>query len=332
MSPDIAHEHRSALEENPLPSRESPPRVRHASRGGWADRATHLFGFTVLTAWVVAFLMLALAPIALGASYYALPFEQRSDHEFHELLRSGGYVGLLYGVIGTGLMIVMHLYTVRKTARWLPIPGSSAWWLRFHISCGLLGPLFIIVHGAIASPRGLVEVAFWCMILVATSGSFGRYVYGHLPKTAHGLQLDLDEAREELQTLRADLVRATTRGNPEAIGEAVRLAREFDREARSVVGLVALDWEFRKRVRRVKSLLRRAALEPGQYRMARDALVSQLKLKRALEAWEVSRRLFRLWHLFHAPLAQAMYIIVVVHIAYTTLVGGALETLKAGWP
>jgi hypothetical protein len=307
-------------------------RSHTSPRADWPERVAHLFGFAVLTAWVGTFLLAALAAIVLGASYYTLPLEQRSDHEFHELLRSGGYLGLLFGIIGTGLMIVMHLYTVRKTFLRLPIPGSPAWWLRFHISCGLLGPLFIIVHAGMSGPRGLVEVAFWCMILVATSGTFGRYVYGHLPKTAQGLQLDLDQARDELQTLRADLVLATADANAETIGQAVAVARDFDHQARSLVGIVVLDWEFRRRVRRVKSLLRKAGLDRARYRTARDALVSQLKLKRSLEAWEASRRLFRLWHLFHAPLAQAMYIIVIVHVAYATLVGGALETLKAGWP
>jgi hypothetical protein len=306
--------------------------VAHTSDRHRAAAPSHLVGFTILTAWVAAFLLLALAPMALGATYYVLPLERRGEHELHELLRSGGYIGLLYGVIGTALMIVMHLYTLRKSLPRAPIPGSTAWWLRFHISCGLLGPLFVIVHAGIAGPRGLVEVAFWCMILVATSGSFGRYVYGHLPRTAHGLQLDLAQARDELQTLRAELVRATESADPAAIGEAVALVRDFDREAPSFLGIVALDWERRRRARRIRSLLRNAGLAPDRYRMAKDALLSQLELKRKLDAWEASRRLFRLWHLFHAPLAQAMYIIVAVHIAYAVLVGGALGTLAAGWP
>jgi hypothetical protein len=93
-----------------------------------------------------------------------------------------------------------------------------------------------------------------------------------------------------------------------------------------------LDWETRRRARIVRRLIWQAMLPTAERRKATKALVGQLRMKRSLEAWETSRRLFRLWHLFHAPLAQAMYVIVIVHILSVLVFGGAMRTLLEGAP
>ena len=58
----------------------------------------------------------------------------------------------------------------------------------------------------------------------------------------------------------------------------------------------------------------------------------QLALVRGMEASVVARRLLRYWHLFHRPLAGAMYVIVVVHIAGAVLFGGSLSQVAALFP
>lgn len=290
-------------------------------------------GFAFLAAWGGAFFLLSVLTLALGWEYYALPPPQRAGHLYDPLLRSNGFLGLGFGVLGTGLMLLMLIYTLRKAlprARWFP--GSASWWLRFHILCGITGPLLIVLHAGVAMPRGLIEVGFWCMLLVALSGAFGRYVFGHLPRAATGVESDLHKAREELQALRARLVADTAHVDAAAIGEAILLARDFDHEVRTLPGLVALDVEVRRRGARIRALLGQATLEPDVRQRATATLVGQLKQKRTLEAFEVSRRLFRLWHLFHAPLAQAMYLIVALHVLYALAFGGVLRTLRAGLP
>jgi hypothetical protein len=267
-----------------------------------------------------------------GGAYWFLPRGERPDHPLHEWLRPGGPVGLWLGVIGTTLMIVMLVYTLRKAApraRWLgPVPA----WLRFHMICGVMGPIYVALHAGLMWPRGVVAVAFWCMVLVAASGVFGRYVYGFFPRNAAGRVEDLDDAREELAVLREDLVVATAghTGAGRAIAEAVDLSREIDRP-RSLLGLLAMGFEVRRRARRIRSLLARTSLAPAiRRRVARD-LVDQLRMARSLAAWEVSVRLFRYWHLFHLPLAKAMYAIALLHVITALVFGGALAGLWA-WP
>jgi hypothetical protein len=40
--------------------------------------------------------------------------------------------------------------------------------------------------------------------------------------------------------------------------------------------------------------------------------------------------MFRYWHLFHRPLASAMYVIVALHVLFAVLIGGSLSHL-AQW-
>lgn len=286
------------------------------------------FGWLLLGALATVLVALAAGSLAtgLGSGYYLLPFEARPDHPYHDLLRPGGRLGVLLGVVGTGLMLAMLSYTVRK---WLPLgfPGSPAWWLRFHMLCGVMGPTLIVLHGGLYLPSGIVAVAFWCMVAVALSGVFGRYVYGHFPRTAAGLEMTASGAKASLADLRAELVAMTAGADAERLGAAVTLASDLDREVLSVFGLAGLDLEVRRRARRVRSLLAGAPLPPDVRSRATTALLGQLRMRRNLAGWQVSRRLFRYWHLFHEPLAKAMYLIVAWHVFNAVIFGGALLTL-----
>lgn len=286
------------------------------------------FGWLLLGVLASALVSLAAGSLAtgLGSGYYLLPFDARPEHPYHDLLRPGGRLGVLLGVVGTGLMVAMLSYTVRK---WLPLgfPGSPAWWLRFHMLCGVMGPTLIVLHGGLYLPSGIVAVAFWCMVAVALSGIFGRYVYGHFPRTAAGLEMTAAGAKASLADLRAELVALTPGVDAERVGAAVALASDLDREALSILDLAGLDLEVRRRARSVRSLFADAPLPPDVRSRATRSLLGQLRLRRNLAGWQVSRRLFRYWHLFHEPLAKAMYLIVAWHVFNAVIFGGALLTL-----
>ncbi|MCP4869731.1 MAG: hypothetical protein GY898_13545 [Proteobacteria bacterium] len=180
---------------------------------------------------------------------------------------------MLLGLVGTALMVAMLVYTLRKVlvrARWL---GPTSAWLHFHIVCGVGGPLCILLHsGLLVWPRGLIAVGFWCMVAVALSGGFGRYVYGLLPRASGGRELCWDAAQARLADLREVLVL----GSPAEIDTAAE---------------------------------------------------EKLRLERALKISGLARRLFRYWHLFHRPIAGAMYVIVALHVASAVLFGGSLAQL-----
>lgn len=295
-------------------------------RSGWVARAVGvgLVGFGAALAAGLA------AVLAAGWGYYRLDALGREAHPLHGALASGAGGGVALGLLGTALMLAMLAYSLRKRfspSSWL---GPVPLWLRFHVICGVAGPLFIALHGGLRWPTGLIAVGFWCMVLVALSGVFGRYVYGFLPRVHGGRALAWDEAMASLADQRAALVGATAGSRTHAVGEAMSLARDLELEASTLFDLARLDREVRRRRRRARALLAGAEL-PASSRAAALALVDdQLRLKRGLEAARVAYRMFRYWHLFHRPLASAMYVIVALHVLFAVLIGGSLSHL-AQW-
>lgn len=271
---------------------------------------------------------ISLGVLALGYDYYPLTRALRVEHPLHDVLRPGGTVGVGLAVLGTTLMLVMHVYSVRKwfpRSLWLgPVPR----WLQFHIISGVMGPVFILEHNAFLWPRGLISIGFYCMVLVAASGVFGRYVYGFFPANAAGRVEDLDETREELAKLREELVRDTEGVHAPAIQEAIAQAHDVDHQPRSVLGLLPLSAELYRRSRRIRGLLASTDLPRDRRRRAVRALVGQLRLVGSVATWEVAGRMLRLWHVFHLPLAKAMYAIVALHLFTAVVLGGSLAQLR----
>lgn len=275
-----------------------------------------------LSVWLV---LLAALALVVGAPYYLTAHAARPDHPLHDWFRPGAGIGLLLAVVGTSLMLVMLLYSVRKVLGTVEVLGPPTWWLRFHMVCGIMGPVFIVMHsGFEVVPTGIVSIGYWCMILVSVSGIFGRYLFGHFPAAAASRRLDLQFAEQRLGELRATLVAETSEAEAERIGEALRLVRDLHDEPRTLLGLLLLDIEVSRRAELVRLHLHKAKLSPKVRRRIANLLVGQLHTKKSIASWEVARRLFRYWHLFHQPLALAMYGIAGWHILTAIAFGGVL--------
>ena len=153
-----------------------------------------------------------------GWRYYWAPQDVRAYTDLHRLLRPSGPVGNLLGIAGVTLMTIMHLYTLRKKARWMSRLGSISTWLEFHIFCGVLGPVLITLHTSFKF-NGLISVAYWSMVVVVLSGFVGRYLYVRIPRSIRGIEL----TDAELITRAAEATRRLTSSDlPPAVAEMVR--------------------------------------------------------------------------------------------------------------
>ena len=224
-------------------------------------------------------------------------------------------------------MVILLLYSVHKWIPFLQFMGSSQFWMRFHLLAGLLGPLYILLHGSLKMPSGFIGLGFWFMTGVAVSGFFGRYLFGYFPAAAQGIRADLAKEVKRLDETRAQLVAATRDAHSQQVGEAVRLARDLTLEPRNLSELLVLDADVRRRADLVRILLHRAGLPAEVRGRAERTLLAQLTARRNLAGFDVARRLFRYWSLFHQPIAFAMYLIVTVHILNAVFFGGALQKL-----
>ena len=273
-----------------------------------------LIGTAIVGGMAVWLILLATLVALVGSPYYILSEAARPDHPLHIWFKPGSRVGLMCGVVGTVLMVVMLVYSVRKWAGQAPSLGAPEWWLRFHQVCGIMGPVFIILHSGIQWPSGLVAVGFWCMLLVALSGIFGRYLFGHFPKAVANKSQAIRHVRRQLHELRDRLVAETGETEDGDLVRAVQLSRTIEDRPDTLLG----------RREHVRVLIWRSKLTNPIKTAATRALIRQLDLAKSLASWNVARRLFRYWHVFHEPLAVAMYGIIVFHVTTALLFGGVL--------
>ncbi len=267
----------------------------------------------------------------VGVPYWRLPRAERELSELHVLLAPGAPIGVAMGVLGTSLMLAMLLYSIRrKLPIRVPVIGSTAAWLRFHIACGIAGPALIAMHAGLSWPQGIIAIGFWCMVLVALSGAFGRWVFGLLPRAEGGRRAAWTEVLAATRALKAELVEATAHRSGGSVGAAVREVEGLDPDdVRGFLDLFRLAREARSRRARIRRLLRSAGLEAETEERAGRVLFDALRLRRGLASIRVAGRALRLWHLFHRPLAAAMYVIVAIHVAGAILFGGSLQQLAS---
>ncbi len=258
-----------------------------------------------------------------GRDYYALPLIQRPRNPLHWQLKPGGDLGRIYGIAGLSMMLAMLSYSVRKRLPWLRRVGNLGTWLDVHIYFGVAGPLFIVLHSAF-KVGGLIAIAFWSMVAVATSGILGRFLYAQIPRTAAGDQLSLDDARR-LDAELADRLRLEF-GLAAADLERLESAESAGPAGGSLLSAL-LDLLFDPiRSRRSFARFRRHAPRlprPVLTRLARTVRQRSL-LRRRLRLWSRLHELFHYWHVFHKPFAVLMYLFAAIHVGVAYATGYAL--------
>jgi len=236
-------------------------------------------------------------------------------HAEHARLRSSGDVGLLAGLVGTGAFVLNLAYLVRKRLVRAVWTGSLRAWMGFHVATGVLGAALILVHSAYLPKSALGVLASAALAIVVGAGLIGRYLYGLVPRTLSGRELEREELRSRLERDRARLVAA---GFDAALLERPTIDPASAR--RGLLGrlgrVVAGDRDIRRATARLRRHLRGDDLLPLVRRYARD----EQWLMRYAEA----RALLGAWRFLHRWLAIAMLCIVGFHVYVAVRFGGVL--------
>jgi hypothetical protein len=231
-------------------------------------------------------------------------------------VRAGGPLGHLIGWIGTGSMIAMHVYSLRRRVRALASWGRLSTWLHVHIFLGLQGALLVTFHSmSLVTLRNLSGATIACTLVVVASGAVGRWIYSMLPKGAAGERLTARAIEEELAALTASLT-----GKLPASVEAVLAtsAPPAITPRSSLVEILRADAAARRGRKRVVAALnaeRAACAALGPELAAVRALVARrASLVGRLALLQAAERLFRRWHLFHKPLTLILLGLVALHV------------------
>ena len=122
------------------------------------------------------------------------------DYIFH--LLNWGWVGRYLGMVGTFLIVLSFLYSLRK--RKLIQFGTPKRLLQNHELLGWSGALMILVHGGIHFNAIIPWLALFAMLIVVASGLTGKYLLKDAKESFKNKQIELkarlseDEIEREL--------------------------------------------------------------------------------------------------------------------------------------
>ena len=252
-----------------------------------------------------------------GWGYYTTPLANRPHQAELRDFRAAGTIGHGLGILGSFMIILLLLYSLRKRMNVLQRAGELRIWLRYHIFLGVAGPILITLHTAF-KVGGLVAVSYWSMVAVALSGFIGRYLYQQLPRNVLGETLAVEEIEARNEAL---LVELSTRFGMDdraaSLLEDIALRKLEHRSA--PVALILLPFLNGILARQLQRWALRYA-EGDRAAAAKLAKTWALQTRR-LRLFDLIRDLFHFWHVFHKPFAFIMIIVMIVHVTVAVMLG-----------
>jgi len=247
-----------------------------------------------------------------------------NNKEFSNLTPESG-AGYWLGIIGGSLMLLLLLYPLRKKVRFLNRLGKIKYWFKLHMLFGILGPVAILFHANFSLGSTNSNVAFFSMVIVASSGLVGRYLYAKIHHGLYGRKANLKELRESLKDSKSKIGDHFILSE-EVVGK-IKSAERFLLRNRNIV-LATLLWplifirtEWIKRSLRrtlnksfLKSSLAKGWDKETARTLSRDAnneVQPYISGLYEIYGFRVFESLFSLWHFLHLPL----FIMLVLHIA-----------------
>ncbi len=248
--------------------------------------------------------------------YYSLPLVDRPHTSLHQLAKPGGKAGHGFGVIGSSMILLLFLYSVRRRGviRW----GSLTNWLNLHIIFGILGPLYVTLHTAFKF-GGIVSVSYFSMVAVMMSGIFGRYLYLQIPRAMTGGELSRREIDACEEKIRTSLIEGFDM-NAEMIDEFESILGGVGGRDKSAVRiLMAILVNDLIRVFRNISMRRAIRKKYPDLSLEKlERLNSGIKdlvlLRRKIRFLDTIQQLFYYWHVIHRPFAFVMVLIMFIHV------------------
>jgi hypothetical protein len=229
------------------------------------------------------------------------------------------FFGHTLGVVGFLLMLMTEtLYTLRKRsrrARW----GRNSSWLQFHIVTGLVGPYMVLLHSSWKF-NGLAGIVMLMTGVVVISGFIGRYIYTAIPRTADGMEIEVEELQRQIDSLEAD-IGIWMGKQPRASDQLLRYSTVSVSNSSRIFANPFWDLNYR-----INMWNQRRKMDP-RTRAQAAALGELLNRRRSLDRQRLSlaqaRRLMALWHTLHVPIGLALFTAAFIHIAaaiyYATL-------------
>jgi hypothetical protein len=242
---------------------------------------------------------------------------------------AGSDVGYNLGLAGGIMMLLLFLYPLRKHFRFMHGFGPAKYWFAGHMTLGILGPLFILVHSNFHVGSINAGIALASMVLVAGSGIIGRFIYTRIHHGLYGRRANLNELRElaglNSKEIESKLAFAPQVENALTAFEAAlavphrdplrsawtfatlwlrgrvvyfHCARELDRLYK--IHARKKDWDQAKYQRRLKA--------------AKQLVSAYMQGVQNVAQFNTYERLFSLWHVLHVPFVYMLVFSAIAHV------------------
>lgn len=238
-------------------------------------------------------------------------------------------VGYWFGIAGGSMMILLLIYSARKRVAWLHWMGSVPAWFQIHMTLGCMGPILVLFHANFHLGATNSNVALVSMLLVASSGVIGRYIYTRL----HARMDDHQDTYDQLKAVNSRLAAQTSSiqflpGLLEAIKQleeryieppshsALRVPHLFTGAIRLSLAkwrvLTQIDRAIRHASKEHPALMAGHSRRFGEsvYRYA----VRRFEARRRMTEFQLYSQLFSFWHVLHLPLFFMLLIAGIVHV------------------
>lgn len=236
--------------------------------------------------------------------------------------KPGEGLGYNLGLIGGLMMLTLLMYSFRKHIKFMQGLGKLKYWFRIHMILGVLGPVLVLFHTTFRLGSMNASIAFYCMVVVATSGLIGKFAYTRIHRGLYGSRSSLKEAREELAGSSGD-VKSKLHFFPKVekkIAYFEYLALEKKR------GFFEGVWFFLSfDVRRMyvawqcKRYIYKKMAPERMNDVAKEAstLVSQYLIQiQTVAQFKKFEQIFSAWHVLHIPLMYMMVATAIFHVIW----------------
>jgi hypothetical protein len=237
--------------------------------------------------------------------------------------RSG--LGYWLGIIGGSLMILLLIYPLRKRVRAFAFLGSARIWFQIHMVMGVAGPLAILYHCTYRMGATNSNVALWSMIIVASSGLVGRYLYSRIHFGLYGSRANLDEIHFQASKIRLEGTGAgrLLPGFAEKLDAAEKsIFFSMPGIPSAVSALMLWLWAGLSIRLFISRSLAKAAQQSKTIAEQKDKLrlaasryaAARLATARRVAEFQSCEKLFGLWHLLHLPLFGMLLVAGIIHV------------------
>jgi len=257
--------------------------------------------------------------------YYTTPLTSRHTFPLHEVLKPSGTIGHALGIVGTLLMAMTLLYSLRKKYEFKEHLGPLRNWLEFHMFAGVVGPILILWHSTFKFNGIIATTSFVVMVIVVISGIIGRYLYGQIPYRLNGFEMDILELKKmdvELdEKLKEHLV------NYESILDDFNRIFPDDVDGKnSTLKLFLYLLKTNHQRKRFYTMYRKkisqsSATDQHLLPDILQLLQKKTELNRKMAIYDISKKLLNSWRFLHKKLSWLLLITAVLHITVTIILG-----------